>query len=480
MYSNFIKRLQRQFVFHLLFVPTAILVVCTLCISLSTRAMGKEPGVRVGLSRTCITPKESLWMAGYSGRKQPSQGVRDDLLAQAMAFEDTHGNRALLFSIDICVLRTPTVNSICKQISERTGLQRRQILVNLSHTHSGPAVDFLDADFYPITPQGRKKLEAYTEKLKAQLVDLAAKALADLRPARLHYGVGKATFFENRRLLDKNGRYVGMRANPNNHTDRDVPVLRVQTPEGDVRAMVFGAACHNVTFGTANLRISADYAGAARRYIEKQLPGARALFVTGCGADANPEPYGRKDAEQWVEQHGESLGKEVLRVNSGAMRPVAGPLRTAFAWVDLPLRKTPSRVELEKMLSAPHAKAYVARQMLKALDRGESLPTKFTIPLSVWQFGDSLSLVGLPEETVSEYVPLLKQALGAEGLWTAGYCNDVSGYLPTKKIIREGGYEDRGLFGPDLGFFAPETEKIVVQSVRKLAEQAGRQPPNNK
>ena len=448
--------------------------VGVLCLALAdgTQATSVEgrPEYRVGLARVAITPKESLWMAGYVSRRKPSQGVLDDLYAHAMAVEDAGGRRAVLLAVDLCSLRTPTVNEVCRRIAERTGLERAQILINLSHTHSGPAVDLMDASFYPIPPDDRRKLEAYTERVKARLVDLAEAALRDLGPAKLAFGVGTATFFENRRGLDANGRYTGMRPNPKNHTDRDVPVLRVTAPDGKVRAVVFGAACHNVTLG-ANLKISSDYAGAARRTIEKELPGAQAIFVTGCGADANPHPRATADSEQWVERHGKSLGTEVLRVLSGSMQPVTGPVRTRFAWVDLPLEKAPSRQQLEQMRRGPNWKSYVARLMLAALDRGEALPTQFTAPISMWQFGESLTLIGLPEETVSEYVPLLKRALGDKRLWIAGYCNDVSGYLPTAKILREGGYETRGLFGPDIGWFAPQAEKAVVGAVCRLVQQ---------
>jgi len=431
--------------------------------------------VRVGLARACITPKESLWLAGYAGRRQPSQGVLDDLYVQALAIEDAGGRRALLLAVDLCSLRTPSVNQVCRQIAERTGLGRAQILVNLSHTHSGPAVDLMDGGFYPIPPDGRRKLEAYAQKVKSQLVDLAVAAIGDLKPAKLDFGVGRATFFENRRRLDADGRYRGMGPNPQNHADRDVPVLRIRTPEGKVRAVVFGAACHNVTLGGNSYKISADYAGAARKHVEDHLPGAQAMFVTGCGADANPSPRSTADQEEWVTRHGDSLGAEVLKVMAGPMRPVTGPVSTQFAFVDLSLQEVASREELEKRRHG--SLAYQAGLMLAALDRGEKLPTKYAAPISVWQLGHSLTLVGLPEETVSEYVPLLKRALGGEGLWTAGYCNDVSGYLPTVKILGEGGYECRGLFGPALGWFAPQAQKEVIQAVCRLATQAGRKLP---
>ena len=441
-------------------------------------ATESQPAYRVGLARKRITPDEPLWMAGYAGRRQPSQGVLDDLYAQALAIEDAGGGRAMFLAVDLCVLRTATVNQVCGQIAERTGLEREQILVNLSHTHSGPAVNLLDLG-YPMPPEHRQKLEAYTERVKSQLVDLAEAALGDLAPVELAFGIGTATFFEIRRRLDADGRYTGMGPNPQNHADRDVPVLRITGPDGDIRALVFGAACHNVTLGGNSYKISSDYSGAARIHIETELPGVQAMFVTGCGADANPNPRSTADQEDWVVRHGESLGAEVLSVISRPMRPITGRLRTEFAFVDLPLREAPPIAELEQMRGDANWKSYVAGLMLAALDRQETLPTKFSAPISVWRVGDWLTLVALPEETVSEYVPLLKRALGGEGLWTAGYSNDVSGYLPTVKILNEGGYETRGLFGPDIGWFAPEAEREVVEAVCRLALKAGRKlaPP---
>ena len=459
---------------------TAIVSLGLLCVLLWNQTLGKaaqnKSPYRVGLARACITPEESLWLAGYRSRKKPSQGVLDDLYVHALAFEDAGGRRALLLAVDLCVLRTATVNRLCRKITERTGLTREQVLVNLSHTHSGPAVDLLDMG-YPLSPEGRKKLEAYTHKVTARMVELAQAALEDLAPAELAFGTGTATFFENRRRLNDEGRYVGMGPNPQNHTDREVPVLRISNPDGKVRALVFGAACHNVTLGGNSYKVSGDYSGAARAYLESQLPGVQTVFVTGCGADANPAPRSTADEEAWVARHGESLGAEVLKVLSGPMRPITGPLKTALAFVDLPLSAPPSRSELEELRKGPNWKSHVAKLMLAAQDRGATIPTTYSAPIAVWHWGDCLTLVGLPEETVSEYVPLLKRALGTADLWTAGYCNDVSGYLPTAKILGEGGYETRGLFGPEAGWFAPQAEEEVVNAVCRLARQVGRLPP---
>jgi hypothetical protein len=437
------------------------------CVLFPLWCFGAETSFQVGFGRKNITPTESLWMSGYVGPHRLSKGVLDDLYAQAMAVRDRSGTRALLLRLDVCTIRDATVTQICELIRERTGLMRREILVNVSHTHSGPAVDELY--HYPMSTEDRAKLAAYMERLKAMCADVAEDALKDLKPAGLEFGVGEARFFHNRRGLDVNGRYTGMQANPDNHADRDVPVLRVSDLDGSVRGVVFGVACHNVTLGV-NDKYSGDYAGQTRVQLERDIPNA--LFVTGCGADANP--YRGTSGADLVRQHGVRLAKEVKRVMAEPMKPVHGPLKTVFRYVDLPLVTYSSRADIEKMRRGPFADFGTVNRLLSMHDQKVRLPTTFATAFTVWQFGNDLTLAGLPEETVSEFVPLLKSAVGNQTLWTAGYCNAVSGYLPTVNIMKQGGYETRGLFseGKTAGWFAPESEKTLVEAVKNMVDEA--------
>ncbi len=115
--------------------------------------------------------------------------------------------------------------------------------------------------------------------------------------------------------------------------------------------------------------------------------------------------------------------------------------------------------------------------MLAMLDRGEKPPTQYPCPLTVWQFGRDLTLVGLAGEVVVDYLAMLEKALGPNQLWVAGYCNDVFGYLPSARVLAEGGYETRGLISGGAGFFAPQVERVVVEKVRELARKVGRKLP---
>src|SRR5205823_10023283 len=104
-------------------------------------------------------------------------------------------------------------------------------------------------------------------------------------------------------------------------------------------------------------------------------------------------------------------------------------------------------------------------------------PTHYAAPLTVWQFGKDLTLVGLSGEVVVDYVTLLEKSLGPNQLWIAGYCNDVFGYLPSARVLGEGGYETRGLYAGGVGMFDARAQDVVVGKIHELAKKAGRKVP---
>lgn len=437
------------------------------------------PPWKVGTATAKITPERPLILLGYTDRKGPFDGVSDDISARAMALEDAQGRRAVIVAADLVGFQATIVtDDVAGRIAERTGVPRERLIFNASHTHTGPVVSLdpnttLNVAHPAMTPEVAEATIAYTRRLRDQLVDLVERAVADLRPARLSWATGRTNVPTSRRLPQPEG--VVMRPNPAAPVDDVVPVLRVDTPEGEPRAVVFGCSCHAVAAGGQNA-ISADYPGYARAVVEAHRPGATALFLAGCGGDANPEPRGTIEQAR---THGEALGREVCRVLDGPLAPVAGPLRVAYEQVDLPLQAL-SGDQLRGYLDRPNFQAWQARHMLEVLDAGDRLPSHYTVPVAVWRFGDDLTLAALPGEPVAGYATLLREALGPDRLWVSGYNNDCFGYLPTAKVVEEGGHEaigvtlwawSRGL-GPMVGFFEPRVEDVVVDAVRRLAAEA--------
>jgi neutral ceramidase len=427
----------------------------------------QDAGWKAGFARVKITPEAPLPMGGYAARPEPFRGITADLYVKAMALEDGRGRKALWITADHIGWKSEFAIPLGEDLARKTGLPREAILLNASHTHAGPRLTLTPGARSGVTEEDAFKSVAYTKKLHAWTLEVAAKALAALEPAKLSWGKGTAGFVLNRRE-HREGRIV-LGYNIDGPVDRAVPVLRIDAPDGRLRGIVFGAACHGTTLNAKNYEICGDYAGFAQSWLESQQAGFESMFVMGCAGDANPSPRGTMELAR---RHGETLGREVWRVANGADRsPVAGPLTTLMEGVDLPFQ-TLERPQVETLTKVPDARAQVAEQMLAFLDAGARLPTKYRAPIAVWKFGSDLTLVGLPGETVVDYALGVEKLADPKKLWVAGYCNDQFGYLASKRVTEEGGYEAQGLtkgFGGP-GYFAPEAEGVVINAVKGLLQ----------
>jgi neutral ceramidase len=433
---------------------------------------------KVGLASLKITPEKPVQMAGYANRVRPFEKVEQDIYAKALAIEDQGGHRAVLITMDLIGLSADLAEPVAQRIAEKTKVQRPDILLSYAHNHAGPQLSVTAKPGVGVSAEDAANTVAYTRRLQDQLVDLAVQATsADLKPAAMSWSTGVANFPMNRREFTPGGVILGR--NPRGPADRAVPVLRIEGAAADHKplAIVFGCACHNTTLTGQNYAICGDYAGFAQHEIQAALPQTQAMFVTGCAGDADPYPRGKMEDAR---RNGHDLAAEVLRVaasDNKQLKPVNGPLRTAFDQAELPL-KPMKRDELQAIVTAkkPGYLLPTATRMLEMLDKGEPLPTSHRAPLAVWQFGKDLTLVALSGEVVVDYAFLVEQSIGPLNLWPAAYCNDYFGYLPSKRVISEGGYETRGLHD-GTGFFAPEAEQAFVNKVHELAEKAGREMP---
>lgn len=428
---------------------------------------------KVGLAQVKITPAQPMLMSGYAGRTKPFESVAGELYVKAMVLQDSAGRRAALVTSDLIGFPAAVAEPICERIRHKIGLEREAILLNSAHTHAGPQLGVKSpAKDAPDAGEALRSFE-YTRDLQDKVAAVVVGAAQQLHPARLSWGSGVIHFSMNRREFTPGGVVLGV--NPRGLADRSVPVLRVDSPEGAPRAILFGAAVHGTTLGQDNLQLCGDFAGFAQGYVEEKFPKVQAMFMLGCAGDNNPYPRGTMELTR---QHGKALADEVARVVAGKLRPVRGPLQLAFGHADVPLQASLSRSELEKIAADKrNAQAFAAKQMVAVLDGGGKLATHYACPLAVWQFGQDLTLVGLSGEVVVDYVTMLEKALGPNQLWIAAYCNDVFGYLPSARVLREGGYETRGLYTGGAGLFVAESEQTVVQKVRELAAKAGRKLP---
>jgi hypothetical protein len=430
-------------------------------------ASGAEPTVwKAGAAAVNITPQTSLRMAGYAGRKKPSEGVAQDLFAKALALEDARGARLVIVTMDLIGISRARRDWVETQVSQAYGLPRAGLLMNASHTHCGPSLRAPWAPD-PQRPQARptEPADQYTYALQQKLVAVVGDALKRLTPARLDFLRARAGFAMNRRRPTQEG--FRNAPSPDSPVDHEVPVLRVTDAEGNLLALLFGYACHNTTMGDYLFR--GDYAGYAQQYLQVDHPGTVALFMAGCGADQNPYP---RSKEELVRYHGRTLAMAVEAALQTVPRPINGLLGAAFDDVTLEFTPPPSRGELERLAAdAKSPQRAQAQRLLKQLQETGKLRTSYSYPVQVIRFGQDLILVALAGEVVVDYSLRLKRELAGPAVWVAGYSNDVLGYVPSLRVLTEGGYEaGRGIaYGTLLGGFAPSLEATIVTKVHQLA-----------
>jgi len=413
---------------------------------------------KAGVATLNITPTESIWMAGYASRDRPSDGVYAPIYAKAVAMEDETGAKTVLVTADLVGFTKNVTDPIFAAAEKRFGLTRERLALNASHTHSGPTTGQVGRPTYQFDKKYVAVIDRYTQKLIEDVIDLIGRSLDDLQPAELAFEQGYAGFAVNRRR-------VGHREYPG-PTDHDVPVMTVRAPDGKVRAVVFGYACHATVMN--QFEIHGDYPGFAEAELERIYPGATALFVAGCGADQNPLP---RRSMELTRMYGEILAEAVRQVVAGRMKPLSGPLQATYGTAKVSFQKAPTKQELEQRLQTQSGREKAHTEFLLAtLKRDGKLPDSYDYPIRVWRIGDALTWISMAGEVVVDYSLQLKQAHGPDTTWVAGYTDDVFAYIPTARIIDEGGYEgDTSMLG--YGWpapFAPSIERAILDKAGEL------------
>jgi len=424
--------------------------------------------LEAGLAVRDVTPALPIRLAGYAARNRPADQVDHPLLIQALALRNPSGERFVFVTLDNCEVSRAFMEPVLRRWTDEFALPRGAVAVVPSHTHSAPVLDETLTDMAQPPPADREQIQRYSRQLQARLVEVVGAALADLQPAVLACGAGRATFAMNRRVYQ--GDRIAFGDNPDGPVDWDVPVLRLEGTNGVVRAILFGYACHgtSVRGGDDWYVVSGEYMAYARQHLEAVHPGAVALFLTGMGADSDPAPRGRLlDARR----HGLELAGAVAGVLDRPMRPVRGGFKLAYEEVELPLVDPPLRTQLEQ--DARSADVHVrlrAEAYLKRLDAGPPLAPSVTLPVAVLRLGDDLTFILMGGEVVVDYARRLKRLLAEDHPWPVGYAYEVPCYIPSVRLIKEGGYESEssliyyGFYGP----FRTSVEDLLVTRITSL------------
>ena len=429
---------------------------------------GAAAALSAGIGVADITPTGPIRMAGWASRDRASEGVSHPLYAKALALRDAAGHTGVWVTADILGYSRTMADTLERRLQDRYDLSPDQLILGSSHNHSGPLVGDLLHLYFDLEPAEVETVARYTEQLLERVVDVVGQALADLAPAELTMGFGLAGFGVNRRRA----RGADSLRRPQ-AVDHDVPVLAVRAPDGALRGILFGYACH--TTAVYEYRINGDYAGYAQSSLEAAYPHSIALFAAGCGGDINPLP-------RWRKGLGESCGgmlsaavQDVLDGRYGAMTPVTGALATGADEPLLSLPEPPGRAALQDALQrlgsdGSDVERRAIEHQLALLERGAPLLDHCPYPIRVWRFGSGQLVIALAGEPVVDYSLRFRAAYGWNRTWVAGYNHVLLAYIPSRRVLVEGDYEgttgmlEYGLPGP----FAGWVESAIARSVDLL------------
>ena len=307
-------------------------------------------------------------------------------------------------------------------------------MFNSSHTHSGPMIWPSLSVISQYSPEDQKIVSEYTQVLVDKLVTVIVNAYEHQEPMQVFVGHTSADFAINRRALaaQKNG------INLPGPIDHDVPVLKFMNSSGEIKAVLFGYACHNTTLMGNNYLINGDYAGFAQIDIEKKIPTATAFFILGCAGDQNPEPRGTVEL---AIKHGNSLADQVVNlVHSKDVKPVKNELQSYFSTIPLKFKKVPV-ADYQKDLQSPDK--FIQRRaklMLEAYNKGWNTEN-YTYPIQGIRLGNEFRMIALGGEVVVDYSLRTKKEFPNKNIFVAGYSNEVMCYIPSERVLKEGGYE---------------------------------------
>lgn len=417
--------------------------------------------LQAGFSRVDITPMLGIGMAGYYVPRK-ADGVLDNLQINALALACGE-EKAVLISVDHCGIVKEVLNPMIQNICDVTGLPREAVYIHSTHTHTGPFLNYAPADPLEIE---------YAQTVKHKLADAACLALADLRPAKMGYGIGDApniAFVRRFRMKDGSVRTNPGVDNPDivapiGDVDERVNVLRFDR-EGDSLVLVNFGNHPDVVGGT---KISADWPGFLRECVEKALDHTKCIFFNGAQGDVNHvnvhprvgylnDMFMDFDDVARGYKHARYMGRVVAGGVLQAFDKVkfvdVDSIRFAQKQLQVPANlpdaaELPEAKRINDLHNAgrdaelPYTGMMLTTVVAKAarMVRLENSPAAFQMPLSAIALGP-VAMFGIPGEPFTGVGRALKDAEDFELVLPTCNTNAKEGYFPMLECYEEGGYE---------------------------------------
>lgn len=473
-----LRRLSRAFRHTTITHVLLIILLVTLCPYTFYKLYKKSPNsqpiehdansMQIGLSQTDITPTQPVWLAGFASRNHSPRypqllHQKIPLTARALAIHTANMNLVLV-TLDIIALPRILSSQIYKSAFEKFGLTTATLRICVTHTHSGPVISDSLQPLSPTDQTNAGLIQAYERVIYNGVIRAIGQAKSERQFTTMQFTKASASLSVNRRQIPES--LFDSKFPDRGQTDDTIPIILFKSPEGHIKAGIFGYAEHP-TILTDGYRYSGDYPSLTIAHLERRYTQSTWYFLTGCAGDQNIYPRG---GVKWLLRHSNQLATAVEEViTSGKVEQTIskGDISALYKSVHLPFAKTYTRRELRKRATQGAVQRLAVNTLVKDLTENGVTKTSYKYPIAVWKI-DSLKLAFLGGEPTIGYTNLLKD----EGIdWTVGYSQEVMRYVGTKKVIesggREGGERSAWYYGLPAAW-STSVEDLIVETVRQL------------
>ena len=407
--------------------------------------------------RLLLASDNGFWGLDRTGTLYTAQhSTTNNLLVNALAVQRGK-KRLVILGVDVCGLDGRFVDMVKQDIREKFGIQPSAILINASHTHFGPVSQL----WLTWGPHCQRPDSTYLYSIvRSGIFNAVQQAMEQLKPAKLFFGRSEVEIGHNRSLPGADQPY-----------DKTLDVIRIDYENIEEDDIVFLAGCHPVfqNAGKEGLTISPNYPGVARDMLVHHSTVRSAMFLQGCGGDINPI-----DADHRITA--KKVASAVSRMlDSSEMRLIQGDISFYLDTVTFNSRPwmEPEILEFRKANEGKEGDVGAEKNvrwadlMLKHHAEG-TMPSTMPVFVQTLNIGN-WKLVGISRETTTEY------SLGVKELWSdklvtvAGYCNDVSSYLPTSRHIKAHTYEgyDSFFWYGQPNIFPENVYETIIASIKQ-------------
>ena len=408
--------------------------------------------LRFGTAKDIITPCTRTTMMGFgSVYGTPFKSIHDDLYVRTLLLQDD-SNSILLIGLDLCFHDDSLPETLRAYAYKKYMVPRDNLLVIYSHTHYGPTVKGYDLLFYS---------DEYEDFLYQRIIQCIDRAFLNVIEGTLTYASVEGDWNISRRILVDGV----MQFKPNLDGDRDksIYILKLSDVRGHVRALLTNFACHPSNLNSPGM-LSSEFPGRLCHLLEAQNYGCTALFFQGCGADTKLRIGAKSSRFHPIsfDECNEVASAMALRVQNtllnGKWQDIEPALASKIFQIRMPLDVYPrsffeenlqrysqnSKQRFDKSMIIPGEDNSLLMMWSRAgyiLDHYDEMPDDLMLNCGIIRLSKDFYIFTVGGEPSYDVKRVLQQVLPSEYTMLFFGYNDAIAYVPSDKVLAEGGYE---------------------------------------